>query len=136
MPVFNLIRPCRDCPFRTDGAGVLVRPGHAREIVKSLVGRGEPFSCHKTVVYEDFDDGPEVVAADEVCAGAMLLLSAIDRPNTLMQLGQRLGFFDPAKLDLSAPSCRTVEEFLALHGAEVEDVAELISEQESWRVLP
>lgn len=80
--------------------------------------------------------GLEIVVTSQVCAGAMLLLDAIGQPNRIMQLGKMLGEFGPAGLDREAPACRSVEAFLALHGAEVEEVAELISEQESWRVLP
>lgn len=127
MPVFDLKRPCANCPFRTDGAGVALRPRRAAAIIVSIVEGCESFSCHKTLARGD--EGLEVVATTQLCAGAMILLDAIGQPNTAMQLGQRLGFFDPAYLDAEAPTCRSVEAFLELHGATPAMLEEIRSEE-------
>lgn len=126
MPVFDLKRPCIQCPFRTDGARVPLRPGRAAEIIANLVERGESFPCHKTMVHGE--EGLEVVISSQVCAGAMILLTAINQPNKIMQIGEWMGLFDPTALDPGAPACRTIEEFLALHGADLEMVEEISSE--------
>jgi hypothetical protein len=87
----------------------------------------ESFSCHKTL--ERREGRLEVVATTQLCAGATLLLDAIGQPNTAMQLGQRLGYFDSADLDQEAPACRSVEAFLALHGATPAMLEEIRSEE-------
>jgi hypothetical protein len=131
MPVSDLKRPCANCPFRTDGAGVALRPRRAAEIIVSIVEGCASFSCHKTL--ERREGRLEVVATTQLCAGAMILLDAIGQPNTAMQLGQRLGYFDPADLDADAPACRSIEAFLALHGATLGMLEEIHSERDGER---
>lgn len=58
------------------------------------------FQCHKTVDYDKDDDDP-ARAGDkpQQCAGLMAMLHKMGIPNQIMQVGQRLGAFDPAQLD-------------------------------------
>lgn len=95
--MFKLIRPCANCPFRK-GQGELfgMRADRLDEIFNAVA-----FQCHKTVDY-DTDDG-EGRSGDEPqqCAGLMSLLYREKRDNQIMQVGERLGAFDPTKLDHS-----------------------------------
>jgi hypothetical protein len=104
---FDLTRPCGDCPFRSD------RPFHMRpERVREILGderkghrrRWWPaasFPCHKTVVYTD--RGTHVPATAQQCAGVMAILHREGRPNDAMQIAERFGLWDPARLDPTAP---------------------------------
>lgn len=93
--MFDLIRPCKNCPFRK-GQGRLfgMHRFRLREIFAAAA-----FQCHKTVDYDNFDD-PEKRSGDhpQQCAGLMSLLHRAGRPNQIMQVGQRLGAFNPDRL--------------------------------------
>lgn len=94
--MFGLIRPCVTCPFRK-GQGELFRLDQRRlaEIVCATA-----FQCHKTVDYEEDGEGRPGDRPQQ-CAGLMSILHREGRPNQIMQVGQRLGAFDPDKLDHS-----------------------------------
>lgn len=84
---FNRKRPCRTCPFKTDEhalRGLGCR--RAREIVESVRDAGQSFTCH--------DDLTKPPAARCQCVGMMLMLEQINQPNQIMQIGERLGFYD------------------------------------------
>jgi hypothetical protein len=103
-----LRNPCKDCPFRTDVPRFLA-PGRYRELAQALVDRGEPFTCHKTVDYSG--DEPSFPDNALSCAGAMIWLQHQDKPNQLMQVMERLGVFDPNRLNMDAPVYRTRKGF-------------------------
>ena len=102
---FDLTRPCGNCPFRSD------RPFHLNpERVRGILGGdrhgqwwpAESFPCHKSIIYTD--DG-ETITPDSAqqCAGVMGILHRENRPNTAMQLAERLGLWSPKSLDQTAP---------------------------------
>ena len=105
---FDLVRPCDNCPFRNDRHPFGLRPDRVREILGGGRGRAHwpcaSFPCHKTVDYGAGDDDSDVIPATaQQCAGVMIILHRENRHNDAMQLGQRLGFFDPMRLDMTAP---------------------------------
>lgn len=110
---FNLTKPCKHCPFRND-----IRPflstRRVREIIASLIGRQESFPCHKTVDYSHDDDG-RVTSKSEHCAGAMILLEKLGKPNQMMRICERLGLYDRRKLDMNAPVYRDPRQMIAMH---------------------
>lgn len=94
--MFKLTSPCVTCPFRR-GAGETFQlvADRLSEIFEAV-----SFQCHKTVDYDEFDDDiARQGAHPQQCAGLMSLLSREGRDNQIMQVGQRLGEFDPSKLD-------------------------------------
>lgn len=94
--MFKMTRPCDNCPFRK-GKGCSFKLGKQR--IQDIVD-GPSFQCHKTLDYENFDDPiARQGAHPQQCAGLMSLLSREGKPNQIMQIGERLGYFDPAKLD-------------------------------------
>jgi hypothetical protein len=119
---FALIRPCPHCPFRNDNEGYL-RPERASEIVQSLLVGDMTFPCHETV---DRDDEGEPITDFETehCAGAMIFMEKLGQPNQLMRVGERVGFYGRGKLDMDAPVVSTPEEFIALHGGDLEEEGE------------
>ena len=101
---FDLTRPCGNCPFRRD------RPFHLRpERVRDILGGGkrrrwwpaDSFPCHKTIEY--FDAGTIIPETAQQCAGVIAILHREGRPNTAMQIAERLGLWKPAALDPDAP---------------------------------
>jgi hypothetical protein len=83
---FDLVRPCGDCPFRSDNPFSL-----SRERVLEILG--------------DVNDRQWWPAASFPCqcAGVMAILHRERRWNQAMQIAQRLGMWDPMKLDQTAP---------------------------------
>lgn len=113
---FDLTAPCSNCPFRTD-VPFYLHSERAEQIADALVNKGQTFQCHKTLKYDEDrtdDDGDPIVLRtpdDQHCAGAAIMLEHMNRPNQWMQICERLGWRDPAKLDMNAPVFRTAEEF-------------------------
>jgi hypothetical protein len=108
---FVRTRPCDNCPFKV-GQGEKFCLGTERvlEILNATA-----FQCHKTVDYSQWDDprgrqGPN----PQQCAGVMSLLHRAKMPNQIMQIGERLGMFDPSKLDHSQVY-RTVQDAIEAH---------------------
>lgn len=99
---YGLVRPCPKCPFRTDVPPYL-RPDRAQEIARSVQSGGE-FFCHETTV-PDPDDDAEMIENEGsmVCAGSLILMEKARTPNQMMRIAQRIGMYDPERLDLTAP---------------------------------
>jgi hypothetical protein len=101
---FDLTRPCGDCPFRSDK-----QFGLLPERVRGILGGGKgkswwpacSFPCHKTIIYGDGD--AVIPETAQQCAGVMAILHRENRPNDAMQIAERLGLWDPSKLDPDAP---------------------------------
>lgn len=89
---FDLTKPCKECPFRTDRPGYL-RADRVEEITDALLG-GQTFQCHKTI---------RAGVEDQHCAGALVFLEANERPNQMMRIMERLGAYDRNKLDMDGP---------------------------------
>jgi hypothetical protein len=116
---YDLIRPCPHCPFRADTDSYL-RADRAVEIAQNLA-RGAEFACHKTTQADPDDESECVaVAGSQFCAGALIALERMDAPNQSMRIAERLGIYDPAKLDMSAP-VGTLYDFQRHHGADEVD---------------
>ena len=105
---FNLHTPCKDCPFRTDVKPYL-RPDRVMEICANIIERQQTFACHKTTEHDE--DGDPIHSNDEQhCAGALVFLERLERPNQLMRIAERFGQYDRRKLDMTAPVYRTPTE--------------------------
>jgi len=113
---FDLVRPCAQCPFRRDVAPFLT-VGRVVELEDALVRQQQTFACHKTVDYdnesdEHDEDGEPIDFSDDEqhCAGAMILLEKLDKPNQMMRIAERIGRYDREKLDMNAPVYSTFTE--------------------------
>lgn len=79
MPILK--RPCANCPFRSDGAGVELRPGRLQSIIGGLLADDhQTFVCHKTLATER-----------KTCAGAIGVLSKFGRLPIIARLGLMTG---------------------------------------------
>ena len=116
---FTMRAPCAKCPFRTDIRPFLT-PGRAREIATALTALDQTFQCHETVDYdratdEDGDVCPAAAARSpkaQHCAGAMIMLEHMERPNQMMRICERIGEYDRTKLDMAAPVFTTAAAFI------------------------
>lgn len=103
--MFDLKRPCKTCPFRVDRGDTF---GFSAKKLAEIIA-APAFQCHSTVDYEHYGH-PRKQQGDkpQQCAGLMSLLHRADKPNQIMQVAERLGHFDPNRLDHSEvyPSIR------------------------------
>lgn len=98
---FDMKTPCLQCPFRSD-VHLYISADRAEEILDAITNGGQTFACHKTTEFAD--DGEHVPSAGEQhCAGALILLEKIERPNQMMRIMERLGEYDRTRLDMDAP---------------------------------
>jgi len=102
---FNLKKPCANCPFRTD-IKFYLDDNRVDEICHSLIQEQQTFACHKTTHFDD-DGEANIVKKTEHCAGAMIMLEKMQRPNQLMRIAERLGGYDHTKLDMDSPVFET-----------------------------
>jgi hypothetical protein len=108
---FDMTEPCPQCPFRSDIRAFLTR-ARAQEIADSITRHQQPFPCHKTVLYDD--DGEACPSSDEQhCAGALVLLERINRPNQMMRIAERLGVYKRTALNMNAPIFKSTRVFVA-----------------------
>ena len=82
---FDLKNPCKDCPFK-EGSSSVVHSERAKEIAEAITEKQGTFTCHKTLVLKEEDR--------QHCAGAMTMLEHIERPNQMMRIAERLGYYD------------------------------------------
>ncbi|NEI52701.1 hypothetical protein GR217_34345 [Rhizobium leguminosarum] len=107
--MFDLKRPCRNCPFRQgQGERFRLHPDRLRDIVEAPA-----FQCHKTVDYSE--DEPAPGDRPQQCAGLMAVLHRSDRPNQIMQVASRISDFDPAALDPDGEAYQSLEEAMCAH---------------------
>lgn len=115
---FELPRPCANCPFRSDKPFHL-HPQRAHEIMSG----DHTFACHKTVDYDaisstDDDDGESKYVHrrsdnEQHCAGLLILREKMSRPTQMMRIAERLGFYDPTKLDMNSPVFENIDEAMS-----------------------
>jgi hypothetical protein len=99
----DMVRPCAKCPFRTDVEPYLTC-ARVREIEMALTRQQATFTCHETTVPSDGDDGEMIDGPNaQHCAGALILMEKLNRPNQLMRIYERLGGYDRTKLKMDAP---------------------------------
>lgn len=109
--MFELKRPCINCPFRK-GVGETFGFDVTRlHEIKTAVA----FQCHKTVDYEHFDD-PERRSGDrpQQCAGLMAILSREGCANSIMQVAERFGV-SLSGLDPKHEAYESWDDVLAAH---------------------
>lgn len=102
---YTLPRPCKNCPFRSDIKGYLTK-ARVREIIDAITRQQATFSCHKTNEHEETDEGwTETVETEKSqhCAGALIFLERLERPNQMMRICERIGLYDRRKLDMDSP---------------------------------
>lgn len=90
--MFDLKRPCNDCPFRKT-TGHLYQ--FSRQRITEIVNAAA-FQCHKTVDYSNPDPaGPK----PQQCAGLIALLHKEGRLNQITQVATRMINYDPGSVE-------------------------------------
>lgn len=93
--MFDLKSPCKTCPFRKgNGPKFQLSERRIREIAEATA-----FQCHNTVDYSAETREGRSGDKPQQCAGLMAILHREKQPNAIMQVGQRLGSFNPGELD-------------------------------------
>ncbi|HGL3854507.1 TPA: hypothetical protein ACKE3U_003836 [Klebsiella aerogenes] len=106
--LFQMKRPCPDCPFLKSG-GIDLHEGRLEQIKVGLLEDDQrPFQCHKTTYSTgggyDEESGRYVPSGKEVyCAGAMTFLYANRRMNVPMRLGIIYGALNIDDLEATIP---------------------------------
>lgn len=114
---FDMRKPCPRCPFRSDITQYLTS-GRCDEILTAITDQQQTFSCHKTIETVEDDDGntdTRSTSDSQHCAGALILLEHEERPNQMMRIMERLGFYDRTKLDMDSPVYESVEDMQEAH---------------------
>lgn len=113
-------RPCDNCPFLKAKVDAFRLPrARKREIANSL-RRGQMFPCHKTVNYENDDEG-RVTGKSRFCAGALLTMNNEDpeqgcMANQMARICARLGEFNPDELQGAELVFSSLDEWERTHG--------------------
>jgi hypothetical protein len=97
--MFDIKKPCVDCPFRKDGHMLRsLGKGRMEEIVTNVVKEDGFFSCHKTVDYSD--DTPTLKEQNRFCAGALIAVEKADATyrNRNTRIANMMGIYDPKNL--------------------------------------
>jgi hypothetical protein len=83
--MFDLKRPCVNCPFRRgQGEAFRLDPGRLEEI-----RTGSAFLCHKTLAWTD-EGSSAPGERPQQCAGLMAVLRREGEDNQIMQVAERL----------------------------------------------
>lgn len=100
MVLFDVKKPCVDCPFRKDGIMLeSLSDGRIEEILTNVLEEDGFFSCHKTIDYSD-ENFRRLQNGNHFCAGALIAIEKADKTlaNRNTRLGRIFGIYDPANL--------------------------------------
>lgn len=90
--MYILKRPCDNCPFRKDGAGISLHPGRLAGIVEGLLADDQStFVCHKTLD-----------TRKQTCAGALGVMHKLRRLPVIARIGLCVGTISREDLEASA----------------------------------
>ena len=90
MPITK--RPCSNCPFRKDGAGIQLAPGRLEGIVSDLKADDQStFVCHKTIE-----------TGRMTCAGAVGVMAKLGQLPVIARLGLCVGVITNRDIAASA----------------------------------
>jgi len=97
---YDMTQPCDACPF-------LKKNKHGFTLKRLAEFASGQFPCHKTASNneDDYEDGEGGYVANEDsqhCAGALIFCEKRNAPNQMMRICERLGMYDPRKLNMKA----------------------------------
>jgi hypothetical protein len=99
-----------------------LRPERTAEILRALTVEDKTFACHQTTHLGEWDndeEGYRPSGAEQHCAGALILIEKAGIANAMVQIAERLGLYQPLRLDMTAPVFATPqamqEHMTALH---------------------
>lgn len=110
---YDLKKPCSNCPFRTD-IKFYLDPERVEEICDAIVHQQATFACHKTTIACKEDESDEMLVGPKTqhCAGAMIMLEHMEKPNQMMRIMERVGGYDRTKLKMNSPVFKNAEDMV------------------------
>lgn len=117
--MFDLKRPCNNCPFRKGVGEAFMLPRKRLEEIRD----GDGFQCHKTIDYGSFDNAGRSGDRPQQCAGWMALHAETLAP-AIMQLAARMRVLDVTELDPDGVAYPDWPAAFVAHGHEVDVVKE------------
>lgn len=115
--MFDLKRPCTNCPFkRGNGTKFTLSPDRLEEIKTA-----NAFQCHKTVDYSEIGD-PKKRQGDrpQQCAGLMAVLNYESELNQIMQVAVRLNALVLSDIDPRNEAYSSWDQVMTAHIMEIE----------------
>ena len=124
--LYKLKAPCKDCPFRSDGAFVgKLGKRRIEGIVENIRNDGF-FPCHKTVNNDDYDLEDDITLVtdgkprgkESFCAGALAMLEATNETlnHRVLRMDIYFGNYVPSNIKLvNAPVFTTWESLIKYH---------------------
>lgn len=105
---FNTKTPCSNCPFRNRDGAVRLTPERAEEITTQ---QGE-FPCHKTVDYDEDDNGEPIARTRQssVCAGSIIYQLKTNQMNQCLRIAERLGVVDLEPYDTPQQHAKIIDD--------------------------
>jgi hypothetical protein len=119
---FDLKKPCKSCPFRTNSLKGWLGKSRAKEIADALYKKDQTFSCHKTVDYNssDWDDesGERIYfnrEGEQHCVGALIMMEKKGYANQMGRIAERLGIYNRNNLVMTSPVFDNQNQFINHH---------------------
>lgn len=109
--MFDLKRPCKDCPF-ADPNTLFLSVERKEEIANSLQA-GAHFMCHNTFEWtDDEDETPMYTPRSQFCAGAIILLEKEETPHQFLRIAERINQYHPDTLNHSLVPWETFDDWV------------------------
>lgn len=93
---YDLVKPCKTCPFRIENDGFKFPYRRAEQIVYADGG----FACHSTTTKKGRGVNHKEAQA---CAGRLIVLERSEQPDQMMRICERIGLYDRRKLKMDTP---------------------------------
>ena len=98
---FKLKRACNNCPFRKE-VNMHLTPSRAEEIASVVLHEDKTFTCHKNL------GGSK--DKEQHCVGALLSIEKSGKSNSMVQIAERLGLYQPSSIIRDADVFSSVAE--------------------------
>jgi len=111
---FDLVRPCKNCPFRTD----CLKGWLSHRILTlsaEIFEQNKTFTCHETLKYDTNGRARKSKDKNQHCAGALILIEKTKTANSMVQIAERLGLYNPGNLDMESPIFKSIGDFIDHH---------------------
>jgi hypothetical protein len=108
-----MLKPCNNCPFRSDKPFYGLSKERKKEIVASLMGDGS-FHCHETLDYSEGE--PTITENSNLCVGSMIFLEHTRRggmkSNVIYRLEVKFKGIKSEHLSNDIPVYESIESFI------------------------
>jgi hypothetical protein len=106
FPMFDLKKPCKDCPFlKNSPMREVLHSDRLPQIVSDLLSDDHKvFTCHKTINYKERVDEVENETfypqpGNQMCMGSMIFLQKMGRPHISQRVAYAIGLLNHKDLE-------------------------------------